>query len=307
MKGNITADSKRGIISELHKQVRKNFKRRKVYTKGINDLWQADLVIMIPFARVNNGKKYILTVIDVLTKYAWAVGVQSKSGKDVTNAMKKIFNQSHQIPKNLHTDNGKEFYNEEFQKLMKNKNINHYSTFTPLKAFAAERFNRTLKNWMWKEFGVQGTYKWVNILPKLLLKYNSRVHRTTGMKPIDVKKIDEKRLLKKVNATESDGATAKFKINDVVRVSKYKTIFAKGYTPSWSTELFTVVKIRKTIPYVYYLRDIDGNEIKGGFYAQELQKTKYPDVYLVEKVLKRRAGKSYVKWLGFDNKHNSWI
>lgn len=302
------ATSKIGIINELHKQARKNFVRRKVYVKSINDLWQADLVVMKPYARVNSGKQYILTVIDVLSKYAWSVPVRTKSGKDVTEGMKQILKEAHpQKPQNLHTDNGTEFYNDEFQKLMKSKKINHYSTFTHLKASVVERFNRTLKSSMWKAFGVQGNYKWINLLPQLLLKYNSRVHRTIGMRPIDVKKKHEKELLEKVNTTTTVSGKIKFKINDVVRVSKYKTTFAKGYTPSWSTELFIVRQIRKTLPPVYYLRDINGDDIKGAFYSHEMQKTKFPDTYLVEKVLKRKAGRSYVKWLGFDNRHNSWI
>lgn len=93
----------------------------------------------------------------------------------------------------------------------------------------------------------------------------------------------------------------------MVRISKYKSLFSKGYTPNWSTELFLVDRVRTTVPPVYHLRDMEGVPIKGAFYEHELQKTKYPDVYLVEKVLKRKGDKVYVKWLGFDNSHNSWI
>lgn len=115
-------------------------------------------------------------------------------------------------------------------------------------------------------------------------------------------------LLKKVYSSKTTPKSGvKFRLNDTVRISKYKSLFDKGYTPNWSTELFTVVRIRKTVPPVYYLRDVEGNDIKGTFYAEELQKTRYPDMYLVEKVLKRQAGKAYVKWLGFSNRHNSWI
>lgn len=201
-----TADVKSGIVYELHKQARKNFPRRKVYAKAIDELWQADLVEMKPYASVNNGKRYILTVIDVLSKFAWAVPVQTKTGKDVTAAMRLVFRLSRpRRPLNLHTDNGKEFYNEDFQKLMRRNRINHYSTFTHLKASVVERFNRTLKNWMWKEFGVQGSYKWIPILSQLLVRYNTRVHRTIGMKPIDVKKQHENDLFQKVNTVTKEG------------------------------------------------------------------------------------------------------
>lgn len=303
--------AKRGIVDELHRQARKNFPRRKTYVKGLYDLWEIDLVEMKPYARVNGGMKYILTVIDVLSKHAWAVPVRTKTGKDVTSAMLEVFAQTRpRKPKNIHSDRGKEFYNEHFQKLMQSGKINHYSTYSHIKAPVVERFNRTLKTLMWREFGVQGDYKWVSILPQLLQKYNTSIHRTIGMRPIDVRKKHEKELMKKINSSSSSSKTkavVKFKPGDTVRVSKFKALFAKGYTPSWSTELFTVNSVRNTVPPVYYLSDKEGTPIKGGFYSFELQKTKYPDTYLVEKVLKRKGDKTYVKWLGFDNRHNSWI
>lgn len=301
---------KRGIVEELHKQARKRFPRRHVYVKGFDDIWQIDIVDMQKHSKVNKGQKYILTVIDVLSKYAWAVPVRNKSGELVTEAMKRVFAQSHpRIPVNIQCDSGKEFYNDRFKSLMAKYNINMYSTFSVLKASVVERFNRTIKGWMFKEFGVQGNYKWINLLPLLLDKYNSRIHRSIGMRPKDVKRRDGKRLSQVLNKLSTNQAIRKinFKTGDIVRVSKYKTLFEKGYTPSWSTELFIVDKVKSTVPPVYILRDIRGNLIKGAFYGQELKRTKYPDTYLVERVLRRKGNRVFVKWLGFDNSHNSWI
>lgn len=299
---------KREIVDELHRQARKNFIRRRVYVKGIDDLWQIDLADLSAYAKSNRGYKYILTVIDVLSKFAWSVPLSNKTGETVTEGMRKVLKQSYpRVPTNLQCDRGKEFYNSTFQKLMKAKRINQYSTFTHLKASVVERFNRTLKQWMWKEFSVQGNYKWLDMLPRLMTRYNSRVHHTTAMRPVDVKAIHQARLLKKLNVIVNNVRNRKFSSGDIVRISKYKTLFGKGYTPSWSTELFTVNRIRDSKPPVYYLRDVDGQPIKGAFYAEELQKTRHPDTYLVERVLKRKADKVYVKWLGFDSRHNSWI
>ena len=302
-------DTKRGIVNELHRAARKNFKRRKLYVKGVDDVWQVDLVEMIPYSRVNRGQKYILTVIDVVSKFAWAVPVASKTGKKVTAAMKSIFEHlgSHHVPKNIQCDMGTEFYNSEFRSLMKEHGINQYSTYTHLKASVVERFNRTLKGWMWKEFGVQGNYKWLDILPKLLRKYNSSVHRTIGMRPKDVSLADQDRLVTLLNKITVKRRQPRFAVGDIVRISKYKTQFAKGYTPSWSTELFTIDSVRNTVPPVYHLRDEHGGVINGAFYEAELQKTRYPDTYLVERVLKRKGGKTYVRWLGMDSTHDSWI
>lgn len=303
--------AKRGIINELHKQARKNFPRRRVYTKGIDDLWQLDLADLSKYARnKNNNNRFILTVIDVMSKHAWAVAVRNKTGKSVTEAMKKVFKQSSpRVPKNIQVDMGKEFYNSTFLALMRDYKINMYSSKTHLKASVVERFIKSLKNWMFKEFGVQGNYSWIKLLPVLLKRYNSRIHRTIGMRPKDVRKKHEQMLFKKLYGTTPLHLKQRLKFTpgDTVRVSKYKTQFDRGFTPSWSTELFTVDRVRYTEPPVYYLRDAEHRPIDGAFYAAELQKTRYPDTYLVERVLRRRGNKVYVKWLGFPSSHNSWV
>ncbi|XP_053597503.1 uncharacterized protein LOC128668460 [Microplitis demolitor] len=106
-------DKKSVIAYELHRPARRNYQRRHVDIRALDETWQADLVEMIPYATVNKGNKYLLTVIDIFSKYAWAVPIKSKSGSDVTSAMKSIFEQE-RVPENLHIDQGKEFYNKEF-------------------------------------------------------------------------------------------------------------------------------------------------------------------------------------------------
>lgn len=101
---------------------------------------------------------------------------------------------------------------------------------------------------------------------------------------------------------------AKFKIGDYVRLSKYRTVFEKGYTPNWTTEIFTIRKVQyNTDPITYLLSDYQNHEISGSVYAEELQMAKQSDVYLVEKIIRRQGNRAYVKWLGFSNDHNSWI
>lgn len=130
--------SKRDLINELHKPARKHFKRRRVITKGIDDLWQADLVDMSAYARVNRGFHFLLTVIDTFSKYAWVVPCKNKNAESVTNAMAEIF-KTKSAPRHLQTDDGLEFFNSNFAKLMKKHKINHYSVFTHLKASICER------------------------------------------------------------------------------------------------------------------------------------------------------------------------
>ncbi|XP_074099280.1 uncharacterized protein LOC141527612 [Cotesia typhae] len=282
------------IAEELHKPARRNYKRRHVDIRGLDETWQADLVEMIPYATVNNGYKYLLTIIDIFSKYAWAVPIKSKSGVDVTRAMKSVLQQG-RVPKNLHIDQGKEFYNKEFKDLMKQHKINLYSTFSNLKASICERFNRTLKTKMWREFTAHGSYKWTDILDDLVNTYNNTKHSTIKMKPVDVTATQEKQLLKNIYQPLKTKSKQKFKVGDKVRISKYKHVFDKGYTPNWTTEIFTIKSVQNTNPTTYKLVDYQDQPIEGGFYNKELSKVKYPDVYLVEKHIFKKASFEVIK------------
>ena len=112
-----------------------------------------------------------------------------------------------------------------------------------------------------------------DVLDDIVNKYNNTVHRTIKMKPIDVKDntyVDSK---KEVNDKDP-----KFKVGDHVRISKYKNIFAKGYTPNWSEEVFVIKKVKNTVPWTYVINDLNGEEITGTFYEKELQKTNKKDL-----------------------------
>lgn len=303
--------SKLALVNELHRQARKNFLRRKTVMIGIDDTLQADLVEMIPYAEENNGMKYILTVINIFSKKAYARPVKDKSGPEVTKAMESILkSMSHPIH-NLHVDNGNEFYNKDMKKLLASHKIKMYSTFTTKKAAICERFNRTLKNKMWKKFSFRGSYKWIDILQSLINEYNDTKHRTIKMKPNDVTYGDEHYLLSTVyrlNVLPTPlKKKTKFKLGDFVRISKYKHVFSKGYTPNWTTEIFKIRRVQQTNPPTYLLVDLNGTDIQGSFYKEELQLVGDPKLYLVEEIIKEKGNKVLVKWLGFDSSHNSWI
>lgn len=187
--------------------------------------------------------------------------------------------------------------------------VNHYSVYSEKKASIVERVIRSIKSLLWKEFSFNGNYKWIDILAEIIDHYNNRIHRTTGMKPVEIKRNHEKHLLNTVYSRikRVDLEKVKFNVGDHVRISKYRGVFDKKYNPNWSTEIFIVREVKLTNPITYLLKDYKGENILGGFYKEQLQKVKHPDVYLVEKVLKRRKNKVFVKWLGFDSTHNSWI
>lgn len=299
--------TRESVVNELHRDARKKFQRRRTEIRGLNETFQADLVEMIAYESVNRNYKYILTVIDVFSKYAWAIPIKTKGAKDVSNGMAIVLS-SKRVPKNLQTDHGKEFYNRSFKLLMDSHEIHHYSTFSTKKAAIVERFNRTLKGMMWKAFSLTGTYKWLGLLPKLVKKYNNTKHRTIKMRPIDVTIEQEKQLLETVYKNSvCFNKHPKYKVGDFVRISKYKSHFDKGYTPNWTTEIFEIVKVQQTEPLTYKIKDYTGNIIEGGFYGEELLKSQHSNIYIIEKVLKRKGEQVFVKWLGFDSKHNSWV
>ena len=159
----------------------------------------------------------------------------------------------------------KEFYNVDVQKILKKHDIDHYSTYSTLKASVVERFNRTLKNDIWKMFTFNDNYKWIDELPHLVSDYNARKHRTI-MRPADVTPAIAERLLDTVYSAIKIAGPSKFKVGDSVRVSKYKTIFKKGYTPNWTTEVFIIIKIQRINPVTYLLEDYRGKSVAGAFY-----------------------------------------
>ena len=142
-----------------------------------------------------------------------------------------------------------------------------YSTFNEVKSVVAVRFIRTLKNKLYKHMTATGKNVYYNVLDDIVNEYNNTKHKTIKMKPIDIG--DNKR----VYIDEHNEKDSRFKVADRVRISKFKNIFAKGYTSNWSTEISIINKINDTVPYTYNLKDLNGEEFIGSFYDKELQKS----------------------------------
>ena len=142
---------------------------------------------------------------------------------------------------------------------------------------------------------------YIDVLDDIVDEYNNTYHRTIKMKPIDVG--DDS--FAEYNE-ESNKKDPKFKVGDPVRISKYKNIFAEGYSPNWSEEVFVIKKIKSTVPWTYVTNDLNKEEIIDSFYQKELHKTN-PKEFRIEKVIKRKGNKLYVKWKGYNNSFNSWI
>ena len=176
-----------------------------------------------------------------------------------------------------------------------------YSTHNEGKSVVAERFIRTIKNKIYKYMTSISKNVYIVKLDDMVHKYNNTKHRTIKMKPIDVKDNIYIDFGKEVNDNDP-----KFKVGDHVRISKYKNTFAKGYPPNWSEEIFVIKKIKNIVPWTYVINDLNGEEITGTFYEKELQKIDQQE-FRIEKVIKKKGDKLYVKWRGYDNSFNSWI
>ena len=173
-----------------------------------------------------------------------------------------------------------------------------YSTDNEGKSVVAKRFIKTLKNKIYKHMTTVGKNIYFDVLNDIVDEYNNTIHSSIKMKPKDVTFVEY--------SEETNKKNPKFKVGDHVRISKYKNIFAKGYTPNWSEEIFVINKVRDTIPWTYLSNDLNGEEIKVSFYEKESQKTDQKE-FRIEKVIKKKGNKLFFKWRGYDNSFNSWI
>jgi transposase InsO family protein len=302
-----------GLADELHKPLRRKFPRRRVQVLHKDEIWGADLVEMQDYAKENNGFRYLLTVICIFSKFAWVVPMKDKTGKSTVAAFQKIFDESGRKPKKLWVDHGKEFYNINMDAWLKQHNIERYSSSSEFKSCVIERFNRTLKTNMYKEFTRKNTFKYIDFLDELVTAYNNIKHRTVGMTPVEASKEKNKdTVLTRLRVPTSPGRQKpKFALGNKVRISKLKRpVFDRGYWPNWTEEVFEIYEVRPTNPITYRIKDLQGEIVTGSFYEQELQKTEQ-ETFRIAKILKRRTRKGnkeiLVSWSGYPEKFNSWI
>lgn len=288
------------LAEQLHKPVRHNFERRRVYVEGIDNTWAADLVDMSNLSRYNGGVKFLLAVIDVFSKYGWLIPLKDKTGKGVAQELKKIFES--RKPKKLWVDKGLEFYNQWVQNI-----IPLYSTENEEKSMVVERWNRTMKEKMYKYFTANNTRRYIDVLPELVKSYNKTIHSSTGMTPVEASKKQNEDLVRmRLYPLLKPARKPKLKVGDTVRIMRKKGTFEKGYTPRWTEELFKIMSIQYTNPVTYKIAGLDGEDIKGSFYEPELQKSTQ-DTFRIERVIRKRGNKSLVKWLGYPESFNSWV
>ena len=300
----------------LHKKARRRFTRNNTYFAGIDAQWQVDLADMPGISKQNGGMRYFLTVIDVFSKFAWAIPVHSTDAKAITAAFGQILKTVNQrLPPRLQTDKGKEFINSDFKAMKKRNGIQHLSSESEQNAAVVERFNRTIKTRWWTYLSDHGTVRWVYIIQDLFGAYNHSRHRSIGMAPADLQKQDVNRLWVRLFEHKDTHLKPKIPQGAMVQASSHKTLFDKGNMSIWTNEHFIVSQAippkRGTKRRVYKLMDYNDEPVKGSWYPEEQHKIS--DIqYLIEKVLWRRTlpdgtKELFVRWKVWAEKNNSWI
>ena len=293
----------------LHKPRRGRFPSAPVLVFGIDEQWMADLVEVINIAKYNRGYRYLLTVVDVFSKHAWVQPVKNKTGQAVTEAFEKILKEGRK-PINLQSDDGKEFYNKTFQALMKRKDIHHFSTSVDTRASVVERFNRTLKQRLYRYFTTKNTLNFVPVLQDLVQGYNRSYHRSIKRAPNDVTEANSPEVWEILYGKKKGKVKRpRLKVGDRVRLNKKFRTFKKGYLPGWTEEVFVVRRVQKGKVPTYKVNEWDGTPIKGTFYEQDLQKVAVEDdnLFRIDKIVKRKGDKVLIRWKCWPDKYDTWM
>lgn len=306
-----------------HRSVRRKFKRQRVIVPNKHYQFDCDTVNMTGYQKANKFK-YILIVIDILTRFVWSAPLHSLKAVEMVEALKSVLITP---PRVLRSDSGSEFKNKYIEKYLEENNINHVITLNEVKANFAERVIRTIKSKLTKIMAGNNNEKWVESLPLVTHAYNNTYHRSIKMTPAEAMKTDDPVLFKTqydpkpvkrrmAKKPTRGGTRYKFKTGVQVRINYLRSAFEREYYSRWTDEVFFVTgRVIKQGFDIYTLKDWDGHPIKGTFYRWELQKVsvqRHDDtLYQIERVIKtRRRGGSkevLVKWRGWAKKFNSWV
>lgn len=300
----------------LHKPARIRFKRNKTISSGVDSLWQADLIDVQSISKHNDGKRYLLSCIDVFSKMAFVEAVNNKRGETIATALVKIFDRG-RSPASLNTDHGSEFIAQAVQKELKQRGIKYYAHHSEIKCAVIERWNRTIQTKMYRYFTGKGTLKYIDVLQDLVSSYNTSYHSSIKCKPIEVTSQNTRRVWETLYGDQRPTMPIPYtlEVGDIVRISKSKRLFEKGYLPNFSEELFRVVKRLPRKPPVYMLEDLKSEPVLGTFYSEQVLKV-YKDLatceFKIEKVIKRRRNPDntvdlFVKFLGYNSDFNDWV
>ena len=256
----------------LHKPVKRKYQRNATKTSGIDVDWQADLADMQSLKKLNQGYTFILVCIDVLSRFAFVQPLKNKTAESVAHGFETIVKRTKRRCWILTTDRGKEFSGSAFQDMLARNDIqHHYATSPDVKCAIVERYIRTLKSRIWRYFTRTKTLNYIKPLQKIVAAINNSTHRTIGMAPSAVSKKNEKEVWSRLYGQKLPPQRFVYKAGDHVRITKEKHKLSKGYQPNFTLEEFVITKVLENrIPHSYRLCDLQGEDVEGVFYREEL-------------------------------------
>lgn len=310
----------------IHRQARKHFPTNFYRAFGPNQLWECDLMITQNIAEFNKPFTCLLTVIDVFDRFAFVEPLRSKSGPEVTRGFAAILERAGtRRPAWLQADSGTEFSNASFKRLLDREGIRFRVTRGVPKAACVERFNRSLRDRLWRTFYFRGSYDFRDILQNVVAAYNASVHSATGYPPDAVRphhrfSIWANKYLRGMQNVSSPS----LKAGQFVRlaINRAANPFARGYTQSFTEEIFKITYVQTKhrsglLPRpLYHVCDLSGEPILGGYYREELTPVTRFDpktsTYKIEKIVARRKNRrgeveGLVKFLGYPESMNQWL
>ncbi|XP_062571174.1 uncharacterized protein LOC134233207 [Saccostrea cucullata] len=313
----------------LQKEVHRPKKVPNIRVSGINVQWSMDLMDVQNLSKENDGIKFLLILIDTLSKYLRIVALKQKSARDVSNAIKLIFESGVKC-QTLRSDRGGEFKNNLLQNYLKGEGVRLIFANQNSKASIAERVIRTIRGRFYRYFQRNRTYRYVDVLTDIVRNYNSTPHRSlNGLAPKEVTKENEADVwanlyLKNIKTRGKEKQVERkkkqrrikyrYKVNDLVRLSHLKHIFRRGYNQQFTGEVFKIAKRfhLQGIP-MYKVKDFNEELIEGDFYENELQIVEKDEetLWIVEKIIKKRTKKGktefLVKFESWPEKFNQWV
>lgn len=306
------------LTYSLHKRALHKFERNPTVVGYIDEQWQIDLLFC---PDLKNRYIGACICIDLASRYMWAEPIQNKSGKEIAKVFENILEKANpRKPLKLQGDMGKEFFNKQFENVMKKHNITLFSTHSDHKAAIVERAIRSFKEKLYRilEENPKQTKKWDQLIPSITESYNNTYHKSIKMAPSQVNTANIglviKNLFGKHWAADRKQKLNRFEIGDPVRFSSARHVFRKGYKNKWKEEIFRIAKIKYSLPSnLYLLNEWDGTALAGVFYPYELSKVNVDPnhEFRIEKVIDRRTsrGKKEIKvrWMGWPPKYDSWL
>jgi Integrase core domain len=292
----------------INKETRKKFRRNPIVVISLRQQFQADLADVKKYAQQNNGTQYLLVVVDCFSRLASVQPLKDKTAKSLHQGLRKVFRDLG-VPDKLQTDKGTEFLNTVVQKYLQDNEVHHFtSENSDVKCAMAERLIRTIKSRIWRLFRHRVATRYIDKLQDIVYAYNNSVHSAHGLRPVDV--TDKNSLHVFHQLTKSYKAKSpRYSVGQFVRLAKDKSKLEKGYEYRFTEEIFKIIQvIRHSVP-VYRLEDLTGGSIKGTFYEPELSLVRNFEnrEHQIDRVLRRKGNKLFVRWLGYGPEHDSWI